>query len=339
MHRVSILFSLVLALVITGCSSQSEEVNVYSARQEALIKPLLDRFTEETGINVNLITGSADTLVERMKSEGEHSPADLLITVDAGRLYRAHQEGQLATLDDEVLEQRVPENLRDPQGRWFGLSVRARVVMFNPDTVDESELSTYETLADEQWEGRICIRSADNIYNQSLVASLIAHDGEQATQAWAEGLVNNMARDPVGGDRDQIKALAAGECDLAVTNTYYLARMLQNDDDAIRAQAQAARVFWPNQQDRGAHINISGAGLATNAPNRDHAIQLLRFLVNDESQRWYAEVNNEYPVRQDTPVSDVLASWGEFKRDPLPLVKLGELNAEAVRIMDRAGWK
>jgi iron(III) transport system substrate-binding protein len=339
MHRVSILFSLVLALVITGCGSQSEEVNVYSARQEALIKPLLDRFTEETGINVNLITGSADTLVERMKSEGEHSPADLLITVDAGRLYRAHQEGQLATLDDDVLEERVPENLRDPQGRWFGLSVRARVIMFNPATVDASELSSYEALADEQWDGRICIRSADNIYNQSLVASLIAHNGEQATQAWAEGLVNNMARDPVGGDRDQIKALAAGECDLAVTNTYYLARMLQNDDDAIRAQAQAAKVFWPNQQDRGAHINISGAGLATNAPNRDHAIQLLRFLVNDESQRWYAEVNNEYPVRQDTPVSDVLESWGEFKRDPLPLVKLGELNAEAVRIMDRAGWK
>jgi iron(III) transport system substrate-binding protein len=339
MHRVSILFSLVLALVITGCGSQSEEVNVYSARQEALIKPLLDRFTEETGINVNLITGSADTLVERMKSEGEHSPADLLITVDAGRLYRAHQEGQLATLDDDVLEERVPENLRDPQGRWFGLSVRARVIMFNPATVDASELSTYEALADEQWDGRICIRSADNIYNQSLVASLIAHNGEQATQAWAEGLVNNMARDPVGGDRDQIKALAAGECDLAVTNTYYLARMLQNDDDAIRAQARATKVFWPNQQDRGAHINISGAGLATNAPNRDHAIQLLRFLVNDESQRWYAEVNNEYPVRQDTPVSDVLESWGEFKRDPLPLVKLGELNAEAVRIMDRAGWK
>lgn len=339
MHRVSILFSLVLALAITGCGSQSEEVNVYSARQEALIKPLLDRFTEETGINVNLITGSADTLVERMKSEGEHSPADLLITVDAGRLYRAHQEGQLAPLEDDVLEERVPENLRDPQGRWFGLSVRARVVMFNPDTVDESELSTYEALADEQWQGRICIRSADNIYNQSLVASLIAHNGEQATQAWAEGLVNNMARDPVGGDRDQIKALAAGECDLAVTNTYYLARMLQNDDAAIRAQAQAAKVFWPNQQDRGAHINISGAGLTTNAPNRDHAIQLLRFLVNDESQRWYAEVNNEYPVRQDTPVSDVLESWGEFKRDPLPLVKLGELNAEAVRIMDRAGWK
>ncbi len=339
MRRLSVLFSLMAALVVTGCSSQSEEVNVYSARKEALIKPLLDRFTSETGITVNLITGSADALVERMKAEGEHSPADVLITTDAGRLYRAQQENQLATTDSDTLTKQVPAALRDPAGHWYGLSVRARVVVYAPDRVDPSELSTYEALADEQWDGRICIRSSDNIYNQSLTASLIAHNGEADTEQWAEGLVANMARDPVGGDRDQIKALAAGECDLAVVNTYYLGMMQGGDDADSREIANQVAVFWPNQDGRGAHINISGAGVAANAPNPDNAVRLIEFLVNDESQQWYAETNYEYPVRADVPVSDLLQEWGEFKQDGLPLIKLGELNADAVKLMDRAGWK
>lgn len=339
MRRLSVLFSLMAALVVTGCSSQSEEVNVYSARKEALIKPLLDRFTSETGITVNLITGSADALVERMKAEGEHSPADVLITTDAGRLYRAQQEKQLATVESDTLADQVPAALRDPEGHWYGLSVRARVVVYAPDRVDPSELSTYEALADEQWDDRICIRSSDNIYNQSLTASLIAHNGEADTEQWAEGLVSNMARDPVGGDRDQIKALAAGECDLAVVNTYYLGMMQGSDDADTRDIANQVAVFWPNQDGRGAHINISGAGVAANAPNPDNAVRLIEFLVNDESQKWYAETNYEYPVRADVPVSDLLQQWGEFKQDDLPLIKLGELNADAVKLMDRAGWK
>ncbi|HEX5677492.1 MAG TPA: Fe(3+) ABC transporter substrate-binding protein [Alcanivorax sp.] len=339
MRRLSVLFPLLAALVVTGCSSQSEEVNVYSARKEALIKPLLDRFTSETGITVNLITGSADALVERMKAEGEHSPADVLITTDAGRLYRAQQENQLAAVDSEVLNEKVPAALRDPDGHWYGLSVRARVVVYAPDRVDPSELSTYEALADPKWDDRICIRSSDNIYNQSLTASLIAHNGEAQTEQWAEGLVDNMARDPVGGDRDQIKALAAGECDLAVVNTYYLGSMQGGDDANAREIANQVAVFWPNQEGRGAHINISGAGVAANAPHPDNAVRLIEFLVNDQSQQWYAETNYEYPVRGDVPVSDVLREWGEFKQDDLPLVKLGEHNADALKLMDRAGWK
>ena len=339
MRRLSVLFSLMAALVVTGCSSQSEEVNVYSARKEALIKPLLDRFTSETGITVNLITGSADALVERMKAEGEHSPADVLITTNAGRLYRAQQEGQLATTESGTLTDQVPAALRDPAGHWYGLSVRARVVVYAPDRVDPSELSTYEALADQQWDDRICIRSSDNIYNQSLTASLIAHNGEADTEQWAEGLVSNMARDPVGGDRDQIKALAAGECDIAVVNTYYRGMMQGGDDADSREIANQVAVFWPNQDGRGAHINISGAGVAANAPNPDNAVRLIEFLVNDESQQWYAETNYEYPVRADVPVSDLLQEWGEFKQDGLPLIKLGELNADAVNVLDRAGWK
>ena len=340
MRRFGLLASaLSAALVLAGCGSPKEEVNVYSARKEALIKPLLDRYTEQTGVTVNLITGSADALVERMKAEGEHSPADLLVTVDAGRLYRAQQEDLLAPTRSDELDRQVPPALREPEGPWFGLSVRGRVIVYAPDRVDPANLSTYEALADEQWADRICIRSSDNIYNQSLVASLIAHDGEAATQQWAEGLVANMARDPVGGDRDQIKAVAAGECDLAVVNTYYLGMMQAAEDAATRDIGNRMAVFWPNQDSRGAHVNISGAGVATNAPNPDKAVELLEFLVSDESQQWYAETNHEYPVRPGVPVSERLRSWGEFKQDDLPLVKLGELNAEAVKVMDRAGWK
>ena len=340
MRRLGLLVALLTAtLITTGCGTQTDEVNVYSARKEALIKPLLDRFSEQTGITVNLITGSADALVERLKAEGEHSPADLLITVDAGRLYRAQQEGLLATTSSDELDRQVPPALREPEGRWFGLSVRGRVIVYAPDRVDPANLSTYEALADPQWAGRICIRSSDNIYNQSLVASLIAHDGEPATRQWAEGLVANMARDPVGGDRDQIKAVAAGDCDLAVVNTYYLGMMQADQDAETRDIAHRVRVFWPNQDGRGIHINISGAGITANAPNPDNAQKLLEFLVSDESQRWYAETNHEYPVRPGVATSELLQSWGDFKQDDLPLVKLGELNADAVKVMDQAGWK
>lgn len=340
MRRSGVLVSLLVAvLVATGCSSHGEEVNVYSARKEALIKPLLDRFSEQTGISVNLITGSADALVERMKAEGAHSPADVLVTVDAGRLYRAQQEGLLATTTSDKLEQQVPPSLREPDGHWFGLSMRARVIVYAPDRVDPANLSTYEALADQQWADRICIRSSDNIYNQSLVASLIAHHGKPAVREWAAGLVSNMARDPVGGDRDQIKAVAAGECDLAVVNSYYLAGMQADDDAETRDIAGRVAVFWPNQDNRGVHVNISGAGIVSHAPNPDNAVALLEFLVSDESQRWYAQANQEFPVHPGVPPSELLQGWGEFKQDDLNLLRLGELNADAVKVMDQAGWK
>jgi iron(III) transport system substrate-binding protein len=327
-------------LALTGCSEpETEEVNVYSARKEALIKPLLDRFTEQTGVKVNLITADADALIARMQAEGEYSPADLLLTVDAGRLYRAEQAGLLAPVRSQTLDDTVPSQYQDPEGRWYGLSVRSRVMVYAPERVEADQLNTYADLADERWRGRVCIRSSSNIYNQSLVASMIAHQGQQATQTWAEGLVANMARSPKGGDRDQIMAVANGVCDVAVVNTYYLGQMLNSDEAEQKAAAESVAVRWPNQDGRGAHVNISGAGVVTTAPNPEQAKALLEFLVTDASQRWYAETNHEYPVKEGVAISDTLKQWGEFKADQLPLVKLGELNAEAVRLMDRAGWQ
>ena len=337
--RFTGLLLLAATVLITGCSQPPEQVNVYSARKEALIKPLLDQFSADTGIEVNLVTAKADALLERLKAEGEHSPADLLITVDAGRLHRAREADVLQPVANDTLAQRVPERLRDPDGFWYGLSVRARVIVYAPDRVDASLLDSYESLTDEQWRGRICIRSSNNIYNQSLVASLIAHHGEEAITEWARGMVANMARDPVGGDRDQIKAVAAGECDLAVVNTYYLAMMANDEDPATRAVADSVAVFWPNQGDRGTHINVSGAGVTANAPNPENAIRLLEFLTSETAQQWYAETNHEYPVKSSIAVSEQLQAWGEFRQDGLNLAKLGELNAAAVKAMDRAGWQ
>lgn len=315
------------------------EVNVYSARQENLIKPILDRFAEQTGITVNLITGGADELITRMELEGANSPADVLLTVDVGRLHRAEEMGLLQPVESEVLNTRVPEQYRDADGHWFSVSLRSRVIVYDRERVDPAQLSTYEDLADPKWAGKICIRSSSNIYNQSLTASLVSHHGAEATEQWARGLVANMARNPQGGDRDQIAAVAIGQCELAVVNTYYLAGMLNATSADQVEQAQAVAVFWPNQEGRGAHMNVSGAGVSRHAPNRAEAVQLLEYMVSDEAQAWYAEANNEYPVHPDVPVSDTLASWGEFKADPVALDQLGIHNAEAVRVMDRAGWR
>ena len=317
----------------------AEEVNLYSARKEELIKPLLDRFTEATGITVNLVTGDADALLKRLQSEGRNTPADLLLTTDAGRLHRAYEAGVLQPVRSEALERAIPAVYREPEGHWYGVSVRVRALMYAKDRLDPAGLSTYEDLADPRWKGRICIRSSSNIYNQSLVAAMIAADGEAKTEAWAKGLVANMARPPKGGDRDQIKAAAAGQCDVAVANTYYLGGMLTSSDPVEREAAAKVGVFWPNQQGRGAHVNVSGAGVIEHARNRDNAVRLLEFMVTEESQRWYAEVNHEYPVLPGVAPSSTLAAWGEFKADTLNLAELGRNNAAAVRLMDRAGWK
>lgn len=327
-----------LSVLAAGMLSAAE-VNVYSARQENLIKPILDRFSEQTGITVNLITGGADELITRMELEGANSPADLLLTVDVGRLHRAEEMDLLQPIESDVLTSQIPEQYRDADNHWFAVSLRSRVIVYDKERVDPAELSTYEDLADPKWAGKICIRSSSNIYNQSLTASMVSHHGEEATEEWARGLVANMARNPQGGDRDQIAAVAVGQCELAVVNTYYLAGMLNATSEDQVEQAQAVAVFWPNQDGRGAHINVSGAGVSEHAPNREEAIQLLEYMVSDEAQTWYAEANNEYPVRTDVPVSDTLASWGEFKADPLALDELGIHNAEAVRVMDRAGWR
>lgn len=330
-------------LALLGLSSagyvSANEVNIYSARKEALIKPLLDQFTEQTGVKVNLVTGKADALIKRLQSEGRNSPADLLLTTDAGRLHRAKAAGLLQPVSTETIDQQVPGQYRDPEGHWVGLSVRSRVIMYNKEQVKPGELSTYEKLADPRWKGRICIRSSNNIYNQSLVASMIVADGAEKTTQWAKGLVANLARPPHGGDRDQIKAAAAGQCDLAVANTYYLAKMIQSGKADQQAAAAKVGVFWPNQEDRGAHVNVSGAGVTAYAANKENAIRLMEFLVSDQAQKWYAESNHEYPVSANVPISSTLAAWGQFKSDAVNLSELGKNNAEAVKLMDRAGWR
>ena len=329
-----------LALTLaTPPAIASGEVNLYSARKEELIKPLLDRFTADTGIKVNLVTGKADALLKRLESEGRNTPADLLLTTDAGRLYRAYEAGLLQPVRSEILERDIPAVYRDPEGHWFGVSVRARVLMYARDRLNAAALSTYEDLADPRWKGRICIRSSDNIYNQSLISSMIVAHGEEETEAWAKGLVANLARPPQGGDRDQIKAVAAGQCDVAVANTYYLGGMLNSGDPAQREAAAKIAVFWPNQADRGTHVNVSGAGVTKYARNRDNAVRLLEFMATDESQRWYADANLEYPVRDGVALNETLQSWGPYKADTINLAELGRHNATAVRLMDRAGWK
>lgn len=334
--------ALTVALLASSLSLNaiSAEVNVYSARKENLIKPLLDKFSAETGIKTNLITAKADKLLTRMKNEGRNTPADILITTDAGRLYRAKDAGLLQAINSDVVKNSVPAHLRDVDDMWVGLSQRARVIFYAKDRVDANDLGSYEDLADPKWKNRICIRSSGNIYNQSLVASMISLKGAADTEKWAKGLVGNLARKPSGGDRDQIKAAAAGQCDIAVANTYYYAQMLENKKDAAQRQAaEKMALLWPNQKDRGTHVNVSGAAISKYSKNRDNAVRLIEFLLNNESQQWYGDVNYEYPVVEGVSTNQLLQSWGDFKSDTLNLSKLGELNADAVKIMDKAGWQ
>lgn len=327
------------AILCTPVSATaSEKVNVYSARKEALIKPLLKTFTQKTGIKVNLLTGKADGLLKRLELEGASTPADVFITTDAGRLYRAKQAQVLQAINSPILQKVIPEHLQDKDNQWFALSKRARPIFYVTSKVNPSELSTYEALADSKWKKRICIRSSNNIYNQSLVASMLAHDGKAATQQWANKFVKNFAKPPAGGDRDQLRAAAAGICDIAIANTYYFGAMV-NGKAKDRAVTKKLSVFWPNQQGRGTHINISGAAVTKYSKHKDNAIKLLEFLVSPEAQQWYAEVNNEYPILTDVAESQTLRQLGSFKSDSLKLNALGENNAAAVKIMDKAGWK
>ncbi|WP_116364486.1 Fe(3+) ABC transporter substrate-binding protein [Parahaliea mediterranea] len=328
----------VAATLIAPASLAADVVNVYSARQEALIKPILDRFTEESGIKVNLITGGGDALLTRLRSEGRNSPADILLTVDAGRLYRAREAGVLQPLHSDFLKKVVPAHLRDSQDYWYGLSVRARVIAYARDRIDPAQLGSYEDLTDPKWRNRLCVRSSSNIYNQSLMAGMIATEGADAAADWAQGLVVNFARPPQGGDRDQIKAVGAGQCDLALVNSYYYGAMLQAGGEE-QAAAEKVALFFPNQDGRGTHINVSGAGITKAATNVEQAKALIEFLAGEEAQHWYAETNNEYPVREDIEPSERLRAWGEFKADSVDVTELGRLNAQAVMIMDRANWK
>jgi iron(III) transport system substrate-binding protein len=334
-----------LVAIMTGSlgtftpSAAAAEVNIYSSRHYDADRQLYTRFTAETGIKINLLQGKSNALVERLKREGKNSPADLLITVDAGNLGRAQAAGLFQAVGSKALEASIPARFRESGGHWFGLTMRARVIMYHKDRVKPSELSTYEALGDGKWKGRILIRSSNNIYNQSMVASLIAANGFDNTEAWAKRLVANMARKPRGGDRDQIRAVGAGEGDIAIANTYYLGRLVASSAAKDRKLTAKIGVFFPNQEGRGTHVNVSGAGVTKYAKNKANAIKLLEFLVAPEAQKVFAEANFEYPVNPKAAQSTIVGSWGTFKADGLNVAVLSQHNAEAVRLMDRAGWR
>ncbi|MEL7476285.1 MAG: Fe(3+) ABC transporter substrate-binding protein [Cyanobacteria bacterium J06555_12] len=326
-------------IVGSNVSAQEEVLNLYSSRHYDTDQALYDNFTEQTGIEVNLIEGDGDELIARLTNEGANSPADLFITVDVGRLAKADSEGLFQPVDSDTLEASIPDNLRHPDGHWFGLTQRARVIVYNPETVDPAELSTYEALAGAEWQDRVCIRSSSNIYNQSLMGSLIANLGVDAASDWAEGMVNNFAREPEGGDTDQIKAVAAGLCDVAIANHYYYARLAKSDDAADNAVAESTAIFFPNQDDRGTHVNISGAGVLANSPNPDAAVAFLEYLTTPEAQSIFAEGNNEYPVVDGVDIDPVVAELGDFKTDEASLSDFSGNSAEALIVFDEAGWK
>ena len=319
--------------------NENQEVNVYTHRHYESDQELFKQFEEETGIKVNVINASADELIQKMSMEGEQSPADVLITVDAGRLERAKSKDLLQSIQSEVLENTIASHLKDADNQWFSLTKRARVIAYAKDRVNPEELSTYEDLASDKWNDKILIRSSSNIYNQSLMASLIVHLGEEEAKNWAEAVVENMVRSPKGNDRDQVKAVVAGEGDLAVVNTYYIGKLLNSDDPEEVKAGEQVGLFFPNQDGRGTHINVSGAGVAKYAPNKENAIKFIEFLVSEEAQKIFAHSNYEYPVNEAVEPAALLQEWGEFKEDTLNLSKLGQNNKKAVMLFDEAGWK
>nr|WP_188207781.1 Fe(3+) ABC transporter substrate-binding protein [Alkalibacillus aidingensis] len=322
-----------------GTEDDAGVVNIYTSRHYDVDDDIYNDFTEETGIEVNIINGSADELIERMNREGDASEADLFFTADAGRLHRAKEQDLLQAIESDIIEENVPENLRDVDSEWVGLTKRARIIAYHQDRVDPEELSTYEALTEAEWEDRVLIRSSENIYNQSLLASFIELNGREEAKDWAQGIVDNLARTPQGGDRDQAKAIAAGEGDVAIMNTYYLGGMLNSADEEEVKVAEELGVFFPNQETTGTHVNISGIGLAKNSPNPDNAIQLIEYLTDIDVQETFAGANYEYPVNPDVEPADVLQEWGEFEEQDLNLSILGENNGEAVRIFNEVGWQ
>ena len=342
-------FSLAAALAaasLAACGKESREaepdaaeeaarngvVNVYSGRHYDADIEIYDAFRSESGIKVNLIEAGGDALIERLAREGAASPADIFITADAGVLWRAETRGVLASIDDAALNARVPPQFRHPDGQWFGLARRARIIIYNTEMGLPEGLETYEDLANPAYRDMICIRSSSNVYNQSLLASMIAHNGEEAAEEWARGVVANFARKPQGNDTSQIEAVAAGLCRVAVVNSYYVARFVGSEI------GDKVGVFFPNQQGRGAHVNISGAGVAAHAPNQANAIALIRYLLEDDAQSAFAAANNEYPVVASVAPSGPIATFGAFRADDLPVAELGRNQRQAVEIFDRAGW-
>jgi len=337
MKKTLIALSLAL-LAVTAAQAQEKVLNLYSARHYQTDERLYENFTKQTGIKINRIEGKEDELMERLRNEGANSPADVFITVDATRLAVADSYGLFAPVKSKLLESRIPAHLHTDT--WFAFSTRARVIIYNRSAVKAEDVPTYASLADPKLKGKVCSRSGAHPYNLSLVASLIAHDGEAKTEEWAKGVVANFARAPKGGDTDQIKSVAAGECGVAVSNTYYLARLIRSDKVEDRRMMERVGIVWPNQANRGTHINISGAGMVKTAKNPEAAVKFLEYLASDEAQRYFADGNNEWPVVTGVATNNpALEAMGKFKADNLPIGNLARNVAAAQKLLDRAGYR
>lgn len=334
---------LAILIVISSCSSKKElqEVNIYSQRHYSVDEVQYKKFEELTGIKVNVVKANADELIERLKNEGKNSRADLFITVDAGKLYKARESGLLQKLSSDVINENVKQELQDPDGYWAPITYRARILVYSKERVQKSELSTYEDLINPKWKNRLLARSSSNAYNQALMSSLVANLGPEKAANWSEGVVSNFARDPKGSDRDQVRAIAAGQGDIAIVNSYYIGILLSSEKDQDVSAGNSVEVFFPNQgeNERGSHINVSAIGLTKNAPNKSNAIKLIEYLTSVEAQKVYINNSYEYPVNAKVEPSEIVKKWGEFKVDMLNLNKLGEFREEAIKIFDSTGWK
>lgn len=342
MKRIVVFISTIL--VLSSCGEEpkkSNEINLYSQRHYKVDEQQYKVFEKETGIKVNVVKANADELIERLKNEGENSPADLFITVDAGKLQKAKDLDLLQKISSPIINQNVDVDLKDVNGYWIPITYRARIIVYSKDRVDVSELSTYDNLTDEKWRNKVLVRSSSNAYNQALLSSIIANTGEESASKWASKLVKNFARDPKGNDRDQVKAITAGQGDLAIVNSYYIGLLLSSENEEEIKAGNSVGVFFPNQaeDESGSHINVSGIGLAKNAPNKENAIKLMEFLTSESAQKTYTNTSYEYPANPNVEPNEIVKKWGSFKKDNLDLNKLGVFRNKAIEIFDKSDWK
>tara|TARA_Y100001980_G_scaffold2022_1_gene533 strand:+ start:64 stop:1089 length:1026 start_codon:yes stop_codon:yes gene_type:complete len=338
-----ILKTFFLSIFIIGCSpnKKSNEINLYSQRHYTVDKKQYENFEKLTGIKVNVVKANADELIERLKNEGENSPADLFITVDAGKLFRAKDLGLLQKVTNPKITKNIDPSLIDKDGFWVPITYRARILVYSNDRVNKDELSTYQNLTNEKWKNRILVRSSSNAYNQALMSSIVANEGTEAAEQWASGLVENFSRDPKGSDRDQVKAIAAGQGDVAIVNSYYIGLLLSSSKQEELKAGKAVSVFFPNQgeNESGTHINVSGIGLTKYSPNKENALRLIEYLTSKEAQKLYINTSFEYPVNPKVEPAEIVKNWGEFRRDSLDLNLLGKFRKEAILVFDKSGWK
>ena len=338
-----ILKTFFLSIFIIGCSpnKKSNEINLYSQRHYTVDKKQYENFEKLTGIKVNVVKANADELIERLKNEGENSPADLFITVDAGKLFRAKDLGLLQKVTNPKITKNIDPSLIDKDGFWVPITYRARILVYSNDRVNKDELSTYQNLTNEKWKNRILVRSSSNAYNQALMSSIVANEGTEAAEQWASGLVENFSRDPKGSDRDQVKAIAAGQGDVAIVNSYYIGLLLSSSKQEELKAGKAVSVFFPNQgeNESGTHINVSGIGLTKYSPNKENALKLIEYLTSKDAQKLYINTSFEYPVNPNVEPAEIVKNWGEFRRDSLDLNLLGKFRKEAILVFDKSGWK